>query len=346
MIDVAFLLAMFMLLGGLFRHTRTGWKPVVRSLLLIGICGVLLAVLSTDGFSTLRLLDYLTFLVVPVALATFGGWRLKPGWWRLALAVLMPSCLVAVGVWAHWIEPKWLQVSTVTLSSPKITRPLSIAVVADLQTDHIGDYERRVVRQVMAQQPDLILLTGDYLQAPAVEIPRLTEELHRLLRAESFSAPLGVYAVRGDCDRNTWALPFTGLPIKVFESSTTLELEDVTLSALPAIESRHGTAILPPSERFHVVFGHAPDFALRGLDADLQIAGHTHGGQVRLPFFGPLITLSRVPRSWAAGVTALGAGRTLVVSRGIGMERGPAPRLRFLCRPEIVVIHLLPAGRD
>jgi hypothetical protein len=98
-----------------------------------------------------------------------------------------------------------------------------------------------------------------------------------------------------------------------------------------------------PSERFHIVLGHSPNFALGRVDADLLVAGHTHGGQVRLPWIGPLMTLSAVPRAWAAGTTRLDSGRTLVVSRGVGMERGDAPRLRFLCRPEIVIVEIVPA---
>jgi predicted MPP superfamily phosphohydrolase len=88
--------------------------------------------------------------------------------------------------------------------------------------------------------------------------------------------------------------------------------------------------------------GHAPDDALGMHRADLLLAGHTHGGQVRLPLLGPPITFSRVPRSWASGVSHLPTGATLVMSRGIGVERGNAPPLRFLCRPEIVVIDLVP----
>ena len=93
---------------------------------------------------------------------------------------------------------------------------------------------------------------------------------------------------------------------------------------------------------YHIVLGHRPDYALGRIDADLLLAGHTHGGQVRLPFVGPLLTLSRLPRSWAVGRSELPGGQTLYVSRGVGMERGGAPRIRFLCPPELVVIDILP----
>ncbi len=85
-------------------------------------------------------------------------------------------------------------------------------------------------------------------------------------------------------------------------------------------------------------------FALGSVPADLLIAGHTHGGQVRLPLIGAIMTLSRIPRRWAAGLTDLPGGGRLLVSRGTGMERANAPRLRFLCRPELVVIDLTPAA--
>ena len=88
--------------------------------------------------------------------------------------------------------------------------------------------------------------------------------------------------------------------------------------------------------------GHTPDFSLGQVEAELLIAGHTHGGQVQLPFLGPLFTLSQVPRSWASGVTLIAPDRHLIVSRGVGMERGNAPRMRFLCRPELLIIDLVP----
>jgi predicted MPP superfamily phosphohydrolase len=92
------------------------------------------------------------------------------------------------------------------------------------------------------------------------------------------------------------------------------------------------------------VLGHSPNFSLGQVSADLLIAGHTHGGQVQIPFIGPMLTLSQVPRSWASGVVTIAPGKVLVVSRGVGMERGNAPRIRFRCRPELVILDLVPSG--
>jgi len=88
--------------------------------------------------------------------------------------------------------------------------------------------------------------------------------------------------------------------------------------------------------------GHSPNFSLGEIDADLLLAGHTHGGQVQLPGIGPLLTLSLVPRSWASGLTEISPDQYLLVSRGIGLERGNAPQLRFNCRPELVILDLIP----
>jgi len=125
-------------------------------------------------------------------------------------------------------------------------------------------------------------------------------------------------------------------------TTRTIDLPELRLTGLSLADSSNRRLAIPAAERYHVVLGHSPDFALGDVDADLLVAGHTHGGQVRLPVLGPPFVLSAVPRAWAAGVTDLGHGRTLIVSRGIGMERGYAPRLRFLCRPEMVVIRLVP----
>lgn len=261
-----------------------------------------------------------------------------------ACAAFGAMLLAGAGGDAFLIEPQWLEISRVELTSSKLQQPVRIVVLADLQTDTLGRYEHEVLRRVLAEQPDLILLAGDYFQAEPDQSTRLYAQLNQWLRQMRFSAPLGVYAVRGNMEDDDWTEAFAGVPVRTVEQTESFDLGPLRLTCLSLADSfaRRTVRIRPDSARFHIMLGHSPDFALAKQNADLLIAGHTHGGQVRLPMVGPLATNTRLPRAWAAGLNRLPAGSWLLVSRGVGLERGDAPRLRFLCRPELVVIDLVP----
>ena len=265
---------------------------------------------------------------------------------RLAAVVSATAglMLVIVGVDAHFIEPTWLEVSYQEITSEKISRRVRIVVLSDLQTDRIGPYERRVLRETLRLKPDLILLAGDYLQTSWDDLPALQAELNSFLHEIEFGAKSQAFAVSGNIDYGSWPRIFRGLDVTIARRTRSFDLGQLRLTCLglsdsynPSMTVRH-----EDPDRFHVVLGHVPNFALGQIEADLLVAGHTHGGQVRLPLFGPIRTHSLIPRAWAAGMTPLSGGRRLVVSRGIGMERTGAPQIRFLCRPELAVIDLLP----
>lgn len=324
---------------------RRAPRPVAAGLAaLVALTAAGLALgLGEDGFGFLRLLAWGVFLHGPLLGAALAAlaWR---GHRRLALAAAAVAVgLVGIAADAFLVEPRWLEVTHHRVPTAKLERPLRIVVLADLQTDRIGAHETSALERARRLEPDLVLFAGDYLHLHDVERYRAEIERFRQTLAESaLAAPLGMFAVRGNVDRANWREAFRGLPVAVVEDTATFELPGLALTALSLEDSFDTAASVAGSERFHIVFGHAPNFALGAVGADLLVAGHTHGGQVRLPGIGPLLTLSEVPRRWAAGLTAIAPGKTLVVSRGIGMERAYAPRLRFLCRPELVVIDVVP----
>ncbi|MEQ8273978.1 MAG: metallophosphoesterase [Deltaproteobacteria bacterium] len=302
----------------------------------------------TDAmFTAMRLLAYVIFLHLPVWGAV-AAWRLRTtARRRAAVSVACVVVVVGIGVDAFLVEPTALEVRTVTIESSKVTRPIRIALVADVQTDGPTDYERRALERVAAAKPDLVVYAGDY--AHADDWPSYLETMKRLnamLRAVAIDAPLGQFAVRGNVDApDHWTTLFDGTSIRAREPTTRYAVDaEVEVAALSFSDSFDDRLQITPSDRFLVAFGHGPDFALGDVPADLMLAGHTHGGQVQLPFVGPIVTLSKVPRAWASGVTRFDDGRTLIVARGVGLERGPAPRLRFLCRPELVFIEVRPAS--
>lgn len=263
-------------------------------------------------------------------------------WRRIVTGVILIPSILAIDAW--WIEPHWLDVSHAEVRSAKLDRRIRLVVLADLQTDQFGAYERRVLRRTLQEKPDLILFAGDYLQMEHQDqLERMRITYRDYLREIGFCAPLGIIAVVGNMDDMGWEKMFDGLPLIPVRNTRRFRFPGLTITALSMNESFNAFTPVGSAPGFHVVLGHSPDFALsRRVSADLLIAGHTHGGQVRIPFWGAIEWLSLVPRAWAAGWTKLPSGATLFVSRGIGMERGMAPRVRFWCRPELAVIDLIP----
>jgi uncharacterized protein len=330
----------FIALGVLFCATAM----LVAAVIGVGI--------ERNSFASMRLLSYGVFIFAPVYAAISAGllWRTRR--FTALFAGVSALAVAGVGIDAFFVEPHWLEVTHYEIPSDKIRKRLRIAVLADIQTDDVGDYEREVFRRALAEKPDLIVFPGDYLQIRNVEAWREERDKLRAVILESeLDAPLGMFAVAGNVDYRDWPQIFEGT--KVIATDVTRSIDVATngdkgvlrmslLSENATYDENGADELHAPEGTFHICVGHRPDYALGSPRADLLIAGHTHGGQVQLPIVGPLLTLSRVRRSWASGLNEIRSGQHLFVSRGIGMERGDAPRLRFLCRPELAIIDVVP----
>lgn len=300
--------------------------------------GLMLAGTST-AFGVMQLLCWALFLHGPVVILASALWipTLRP-----ALVLPLLSTLLAGEVFLR--EPRALSVTELELPMPGLTEPLTLLLIADLQTDQVGAYERQALAQIQALQPDYLLWAGDYVQ---VYDPQGYEEERAALNAELLDLTTPGLAVGGDIDGlGRWPEVFSGTQTRALTQSETVDLGPIVVTGLTLADSRSAAPPVLTVHKPHVVLGHAPDFALAHPDAELLLAGHTHGGQIQIPGVGPLMTLSKVPRDWASGVTQIHPESTLVVSRGVGLERADAPRIRLFCTPELVLIRLVPAPQE
>lgn len=308
----------------------------------IGSWFVAVALGHLTGFGLMSLSCVALFIGLPIMLLAMGPGL---GGRRGFAPVVGAALVVGAGVHAFVLGPRQLQTNTVRIEVDGLNQPVRVALLSDIQTDHVGHHEARALAAAAAAEPDLVVFTGDYVQLlPGPAFDRETAALAAAIRDSGLSAPLGMYAVRGDVDPPGWPASFADTGVVVFEDSAVVDLGPLTLTALRPVHSRSLAPPVPDVDGPHLVIGHAPDFALAQPDGDVLLAGHVHGGQVALPGIGPLITFSAVPRAWASGHTKLPWGADLVVTRGIGMERQDAPRLRFLCPPEVVIVELVPAA--
>ncbi|HET8946503.1 MAG TPA: metallophosphoesterase [Candidatus Polarisedimenticolia bacterium] len=267
---------------------------------------------------------------------------------RLALAGLaLVGLLCAADGWL--VEPYWPQVTHVRVFSPRLrpgTTPIRVVLLSDMHSDPKPRLEERLPDLVAAQHPDLIVYTGDSINTPRAA-PVFRSCMTRLARV----AP--TFAVRGNWDAWYWhgVDLFGGTGVRdldgdsgrvevrgtsVWVGGVSVRHEDRVPAVLAGIPEDGGPALF----LYHYPY---PDVLPDGQRdrIDLLCSGHTHGGQVALPFYGAIITFSKYGKRYEAGLYSIGASH-MYVNRGIGLEGGIAPRVRFFARPEITVVELTP----
>ena len=335
-------------------------RSVFVLLALVGAAVVVAAGMAAGGRLGLFGFAHLGYLLGTVTVPAAGAalaWavvRARPGSARLlpaglAVVMLLPAPL---GVWATHVAPFRLQVDRVDVSVPGMRGgrdPVRIGVLSDLQTGRVTAYERDAVSRLLATEPDLILVPGDLFQGSVADFDRELEAMQELLGR--LEAPHGVYLVPGDVDPEPWVDALVeGTSIEVLRRDVVdltvgdrrIRLGGHSLEPYgPDAREVRDRLLDTPDDVITVLLAHRPDTVLGlppGSRIDLTVAGHTHGGQIVLPGFGPLVTMSDVPRHVARGGLHEVAGNPIYVSAGVGMERGSAPQVRLFCPPEIGVI--------
>lgn len=270
---------------------------------------------------------------------------------KMATAVAVTPLFAGSGgyMYATKVEPGWVHITHLELTLPRLTPAFDgfrLAQISDLHYDMewmTKDRLRSAVELVNQQQPDQVVITGDFITNRFTDAKRadLVEVLSALPpktfavlgNHDHWASAQGIRTVIQqagfiDLSNRVWTLKRNGERLFIAGVDDVWEKKqrlDVVRKNLPA----DGAAIL---------LAHEPDFAdtSAALDRfDLQLSGHSHGGQVRLPMLGAPI-LPDMGQKYPSGLYQVGS-MYQYTNRGLGMIK---PFVRFNCRPEITVITL------
>jgi predicted MPP superfamily phosphohydrolase len=270
------------------------------------------------------------------------------------LIVSLGAAAAGLAVYATFIEPRWLQLTRTRIHIRDLPAPLEGLRIALLTDMHAGgatplSVVRRAAALAMRERPHVIALTGDFAVDDAKSFSGVLGALSEL------SAPLGMYAVPGNHDYvvgiETWRREIAAHPTIVDLTNTAVvrKVRDARICIAGVDDLYYGTPrlMLPPPENRDVtiLLAHTPDqgeTSRRTYDQiDLILSGHTHGGQIRLPLFGPPISSADHPELYDHGLRRR-PWTQVYTSRGIGTVGVP---FRFLTRPEVAILELTGSAR-
>lgn len=275
---------------------------------------------------------------------------------RRAQSALLPRAPFAPnqqhkGIWKHVTRAADYTWRRYKVAAP-IDRSLKLIILSDLHVgSHANDAERfrGIIADVMARKPDLCLFPGDFVNMQVFGGGRVRpEDIANLL--EPLSRKVPCHAVLGNHDAEYGnevvgkALSSVGIAVHSNTSAILdvldrpiyiIGLEDHSTGNPDFLKASKGVRDL----RGAIVLAHDPaSFSVVPAGPIVTICGHTHGGQVRLPWLGPIVNASDAPMEWTQGHIVV-SDRNLIVSAGLGTSGLP---WRLNCPPEIVEIELLP----
>jgi predicted MPP superfamily phosphohydrolase len=273
----------------------------------------------------------------------------RRGLLKAALRMMAGSSLAALGttVYATQLEPRWLEIERVRVPIHALPAAFDGYRIVQLSDIHFGNCTPRdtvahALQMALDLTPDLIVLTGDYV-LDVVDWPGLSTVLSTLSTHGNVAAILGNHDHWMDAAGVRWALADAGIP-ELQNASRALVLGDqaVWLLGVDDVWEQHddlpAALVDVPAGAIAILLAHEPDFAdeavLTGRIA-LQLSGHSHGGQVRIPGKGAPV-LPYLARNYPYGLRRVGS-MWLYTNRGVGLI---PPNVRINCRPEVTEITL------
>jgi predicted MPP superfamily phosphohydrolase len=267
-------------------------------------------------------------------------------WFRRTILSLSFIGLLCIG-YGYFIEPYRVAITRIQIKSEKLRQganPIRLIHISDLHSDPTPRLEKQLPEIIKNEKPDVIVFTGDSINSPE-GLPVFRECLANL------AAIAPTYVVKGNWDSAFWnrlnlfegtgANELNGNSVAINLQGTTLHIAGVAVGNEGRMQQMFASI---PQNELSIFLYHYPDLITEIAEQkiDLYCAGHTHGGQIALPFYGALITLSKFGKQYEAGLYRVNQ-TSLYVNRGIGMEGGNAPRVRFCATPEVTIIDIVPS---
>jgi len=269
-----------------------------------------------------------------------SGLKTKPA---IAIHIMALAGLVCLWYGAN-IEPSWVEINRFDIYTDKLKNTdIRIVQISDMHCDKKIRTEKKLAGMINNLKPDIVVFTGDTINDRNALLT-FRDVLNKI------KAPYGKFAVKGNIDSHYWNnidiffnTGFMLLNKETVKVKKNNEYIFITGLGFDARNMWYETLKKIPGICFSVFLYHTPVFveSLKDMNVDLYLCGHTHGGQVALPFYGALITMSKYGKKYEKGMYKNG-NTALYVNRGIGMEGGKLPRVRFLSRPEIAVFDVHP----
>ncbi|MEH6957140.1 metallophosphoesterase [Neobacillus drentensis] len=279
---------------------------------------------------------------------------------RIFLKRTFGSFLTVLGLssggylYANRIEPSLLDIQKLQIKHPLIPNSFDGIKIIQFSDTHLGfQYNlhqfNKLVEKINLLKPDIILFTGDLMNEPNqyTEINKLIPILKKL------HAPLGKYCIFGNHDHGGYGsdiyrniMETTDFTVLLNESAPIKLKDGSTIYLLGIDDAMLGKPNLPltlknvPKDTFKILLSHAPDLAETASQYPVhwQLSGHSHGGQIKIPFFGALVT-PPFAQIYPEGLYSIGENNplSLYVNRGIGTTRLP---FRFMSKPELSIFTL------
>ncbi len=268
-----------------------------------------------------------------------------------AIQVLLATCILLflTSIYAHKVEPNWLEVKQIDINLPNLDRAFVGYRIVQLTDLHVGDgidrsQLERIVDVVNSQNPDLIVLTGDYVsRKPERQAKLLTSTLAGLHARDRTLAVLGNHdTFDGNAPSVKSSIANAGVTL-LENTIYTVNRNGAALHIAGVGDVWYGDANLPlvlaqlPDTGAAIMLAHEPDFADETAATGrfgLQLSGHSHGGQVRIP----LMKKKYPPYGVKYPIGQYQVGDMIqYTNRGVGF---PGVHARFNCRPEISVFTL------